>query len=203
MKQLEEETEEKIFLAAQHIFQAKGFQGARMQEIADKAGINKSMLHYYYRNKDTLFLKVFQTSLSKIMPELFTILSSKVPLEQKVNQIVDFYYGIFEKNHHLPSFVIYEMNRNPQRFKDFVASMDVKLPEHFAKQIQEAVSSGKIMAIAPHQFLINVVSLCMMPVIARVMVQTLFKLNDAAYRVFLEERKELIPKIIFSGVQPP
>lgn len=191
-----------IFIAAQRVFQAKGFEGARMQEIADEAGINKSMLHYYYRNKDKLFLEVFQTSMKKIMPGLFSILNSEVTLEEKVVQIVEFYYEMFKKNLLLPTFVIYEMNRNPERFKEFIASMDIQLPGLFAKQVKEAASSGKMMPIAPHHFLINVVSLCMMPVVARNMVQTLFSLDDEAYFTFLEERKLLIPKIIFSGVQP-
>ena len=57
---VEKETEEKIFEAARLIFQERGFEGARMQEIADKANINKSMLHYYYRSKDNLFFEVFK-----------------------------------------------------------------------------------------------------------------------------------------------
>lgn len=198
---LEKETEEKIFIAAQRVFQLKGFEGARMQEIADEAGINKSMLHYYYRNKDKLFLEVFQTSIKKVIPGLFNILASDVPLNVKVKQIVEFYYNTFKNNLHLPAFVIYEMNHHPERFKEFIISINLHIPETFIKQIEEAVASGEIMAIAPHQFLMNVVSLCMMPVIARNMVQTLFKMDDEAYLAFLEERTELIPKIIFSGVQ--
>ncbi|MCK5537355.1 MAG: helix-turn-helix transcriptional regulator, partial [Bacteroidales bacterium] len=41
-------TEQKILLAATKIFSTKGMQGARMQEIADEAGINKALLHYYF-----------------------------------------------------------------------------------------------------------------------------------------------------------
>ena len=48
-------TETLILKAAKHIFQQKGMVGARMQEIADEAGINKAMLHYYYRSKQLLF----------------------------------------------------------------------------------------------------------------------------------------------------
>ena len=44
-------TEEKIFEAAFKVFQNKGFTGARMQEIADEAEINKAMLHYFFRSK--------------------------------------------------------------------------------------------------------------------------------------------------------
>ena len=50
-----ETTEQQILDAAKTVFQAKGMDGARMQEIADAAGINKAMLHYYYRSKEMLF----------------------------------------------------------------------------------------------------------------------------------------------------
>ena len=45
-------TEEKIIDAATDVFVQKGMDGARMQEIADLAGINKALLHYYFRSKE-------------------------------------------------------------------------------------------------------------------------------------------------------
>ena len=47
--------EEKILSAARKIFTTKGMAGARMQDIANEAGINKALLHYYYRDKEKLF----------------------------------------------------------------------------------------------------------------------------------------------------
>lgn len=52
-------TEQRIFDAAHEIFVQKGLDGAKMQEIADKAGINKALLHYYFRDKQRLFEGVF------------------------------------------------------------------------------------------------------------------------------------------------
>lgn len=196
---IEQETEEKIFRAAQTVFQQKGFDGARMQEIADEAEINKSMLHYYYRSKDNLFLQVFQAGVKKIMPQLFGILASEKELKEKVHAVVNFYHDMYGENPHLPSFVIYEMNQHPERFKEFIASMHIQLPQIFIKQVQDAVAEGIVKPINAHQFLINMVSLCMMPMIARRMVQTLFTMEDAAYKTFLEERRSLIPNMILNG----
>ncbi len=197
---IEKETEKKIFDAAQRVFQQNGFEGARMQEIADEAGINKSMLHYYYRSKDNLFMEVFQAGVKTIMPQLIGILASEIPLRQKVEQIVNFYYDTFMKNPELPSFVVYEMNQHPQRFQEFISSMNIQLPEEFIDQVEEGVGSGKLRPISPDQFLINVISMCMMPLIARKMVQTIFHLEDEEYFEFLNERRTLIPEVIFNGV---
>ncbi len=196
----EKETEQKIFDAAQKVFQRSGFKGARMQEIADEAGINKSMLHYYYRNKDTLFSTVFQSAAKKIMPRVFGILASESSLREKVVQVVEFYHNAFRENPELPSFVIYEMNHHPQQFKDFIGSMEMHLPETFIEQVEEAVESEELRTITPDQFLMNVVSLCMMPMLARNMVQALFHLTDEEYFSFLDERRQLIPNLIFNGL---
>lgn len=198
---LEKQTEEEIFLAAQQVFQEKGFAGARMQEIADEADINKSMLHYYYRSKEKLFLEVFRSSVKKIFPELISILSSDDDLEKKVKRVVEFYYNTFRKNPYLPSFVIHEMNQHPKRFKEFISSLHIEIPHEFAEQIQKEIKAGKILPMKPTHFLINIVSLCLMPVIARTLVQTLFEMDDEEFAEFLKERKELVPKIIFNGVQ--
>lgn len=199
---LEKETEEKIFTAAQEVFQKKGFDGARMQEIADEAEINKSMLHYYYRSKDKLFMAVFQAGVKKILPKLLGVLGSDKTLEEKVVQIVDFYYYIFKVNPHLPAFVIHEMNMHPDRFRDFIISTKIQLPQKFKEQVEQEVAAGRIMEIKPEQFLINIVSMCMMPVIAKTMVQVIFGFDESEYKEFLKERKTLIPKLIMKGVKP-
>ena len=54
------QTEEKILEAAEQVFMKQGYDGSRMQAIADLAGINKAMLHYYFRSKDLLFERIFK-----------------------------------------------------------------------------------------------------------------------------------------------
>lgn len=197
---IERETEENIFNAAQTIFQKRGFEGARMQEIADEAKINKSMLHYYYRSKDKLFLKVFQVGAKKIFPKLMNILGTDIPLKEKVLKVVDFYHKMFRVNQHLPAFVIYEMNQHPERFKEFISSMFISIPPLFERQVKEGIAKGEILPMEPEQFLMNIVSLCMMPMIAKTLVQTLFSLDEEAYSAFLEERRTLIPQLVMREV---
>ncbi|MAO66286.1 MAG: TetR family transcriptional regulator [Balneola sp.] len=199
---LEKETEEKIFKAAQSIFQKRGFEGARMQEIADEAEINKSMLHYYFRSKDKLFQEVFQAGIKKVMPQLFGILKSEMGLSEKVNEIVNFYHDMFRENQHLPTFVVYEMNQHPERFKEFLGVMNIELPDVFREQVNTEVSEGRMKPISAEQFLLNIVSMCMMPMLAKTMVKTIFALDEVAYANFLEERRALIPEIILNGVKP-
>ena len=65
-------TEEAILEAARKVFESKGFDGARMQEISDLSGINRALLHYYFRTKEKMFERIFDEALERFMPLLST-----------------------------------------------------------------------------------------------------------------------------------
>lgn len=195
------QTEEKILKAAKQIFHKQGFAGARMQEIADEAGINKSMLHYYFRSKDKLFQQVFQSSVHEFFPVIFDVLNADLGLILKVEKLVDTYYEMFKKHPHLPRFVIHEMNQHPERFKEFMNNVDIVIPEHFIKQIQAEIKAGTMKKIDPREFIINTIGLCVFPMIARPMIETVFDMNDEQYRQFFEQRKKELPKFILNAVK--
>lgn len=197
----EQETEEKIFEAAQQVFQRSGYAGARMQEIADEAGINKSMLHYYFRSKDQLFQLVFQKSVKQFFPVIYSVLNSELNFEPKVRKLVQTYYKMFEEHPYLPSFIVHEMNQHPDRFSDFIKKSGVQVPKQFIKQIENEISAGNIQPVKPREFIINTIGLCVFPVIARPMVQTVFGMNDEEYRQFLKSRKKNLPDFILNAIQ--
>ncbi|WP_440999567.1 TetR/AcrR family transcriptional regulator [Fodinibius sp. SL11] len=195
------QTEEQILEAAKQIFQERGFAGARMQEIADEAGINKSMLHYYFRSKDKLFQQVFQESIRQFFPEILQVLNADLALVPKIEKLVETYYEMFREQPHLPRFVIHEMNQHPDRFKNFVTKEGFKMPEQFIKQIRAEVEAGTMQKIDPREFIINTIGLCVFPLIARPMIETVFEMNDEQYQQFLEQRKKELPKFILNAVK--
>lgn len=195
------ETEEQILEAAKQVFQQQGFAGARMQKIADQAGINKSMLHYYFRSKDKLFQKVFQKSLRQFFPEIFKVLNSDLAFVPKIEKLVDTYYSIFEEHPHLPRFIIHEMNQHPKRFKQFINSIGIEIPDRFLQQIKSEIEAGTIKTIDPKEFIINTIGLCVFPLIARPMIETVFKMNDEQYRQFLKKRRKELPTFILNAVK--
>src|SRR3982751_3647938 len=95
-------TEEKILSAAKKAFLTKGMDGARMQDIADKAGINKALLHYYFRSKDRLFEMIFLEEARKFMPRIATIMLSELTLFEKIEKFVDQYIDTLSQNPLLP-----------------------------------------------------------------------------------------------------
>lgn len=196
----ESATEKRIFDAAKLIFQQKGYDGARMQEIADEARINKSMLHYYYRDKETLFHKILAVSVEEMMEQLITILRDTATLENKVVRIVDYYFNLFRENPDLFVFVAYELNRNPDGIRGLFQKEDFQFPEEFIDQIAGGIVKGEYRRMAPDHFLTNILSLCMMPMLGKNLIQSIFRFDEDEFSQFLEERRRLLPDIILSGI---
>jgi AcrR family transcriptional regulator len=193
-------TEQRIFEAACCVFQRKGHDGARMQEIADEANINKSMLHYYYRNKDQLFQKVYQKQMGRILPVMFELWNEDLPLDEKIEKIIDNFYSFLETNPRMPHFFIHEMNENPERFRKFIESLGLESHQQFDRQIEREAESGNIAKIDPWQLPVSIVALILFPYITRIMGKSVSGLNDAQYDQFLEERKEFLVGFILNGI---
>ena len=92
------QTEKKIIAAATDIFLKKGKDGARMQEIADHAGINKALLHYYFRSKDRLFEEVFKNEIKTIVTSIIDAISETENFYDFLTQFVHTYLRFAIRN---------------------------------------------------------------------------------------------------------
>src|SRR5262245_18627739 len=136
----DQSTEEKILNAARKVFRKKGMTGARMQEISDEAGINKALLHYYFRSKEKLFERVLHETLEEALPLLGKILNEDIPLFEKIERYVHAHISIISKNEYLPAFVIQELNRDPQKLLKFTKGLENKPnPLIFFQQIEREI----------------------------------------------------------------
>src|ERR1700761_7514582 len=131
-------TENQIFEAALKVFQKKGLTGARMQEIADEAGINKSMLHYYFRSKEQLFSQVFLQSFKRFTGSVLSLLNDTNTWEEKIPLIIEHYGKVMQNNPDLAMFVINELRQNTEGFVN-IFKQNAFLETVFIKQLHEAM----------------------------------------------------------------
>lgn len=193
-------TEHKIFEAARDIFQSKGLEGARMQEIADKAEINKSMLHYYYRSKEKLFEKVYQLSIIKLMPQVASLLNEDMPLEIKLRKFSVKYLELIKANPDIPLFVIHEMNKNPGRLKKFIAAEIGKRVQPFIEQIREEREKGNTVNLPPEQIFVNIMAMMVFPFLARPVLQVILDMDEKAFSQFIAVREAFMPDLLVGMV---
>lgn len=195
------DTEEKILNAAKIIFHKKGYAGARMQEIADQAGINKAMLHYCFKNKQVLFETVFKKAFQQLAPKINQIFQSEASLFDKIKEFTSSYISFVIKNPYLPPFIIQEMNNNPEFVLSFLKDDNRPNPSLLIDQIESEIAQGIIKAIKPKQLLLNIFSLTVFPFAAHALVKGLLHLTDEEFIQMMEERKTSIAQQIINSIK--
>ena len=184
-------TELKIKNAARKIFILKGMEGARMQEIADKAGINKALLHYYFRSKQKLFDTIFEEAFQQFVPDMHKLLSTSNSSQEIVHSFVNAYFSILEKNPFLPQFILGELNRNPSRLINLMAN---KIGITSVVQKGKKVFSSECIKLdKPVHLFVSILSMIIFPFIAQPIIHNVFfNQNKEATNKFYAERKEYI-----------
>ncbi|MBC7849625.1 MAG: TetR/AcrR family transcriptional regulator [Chitinophagaceae bacterium] len=194
-------TQERILLAAKKVFVGKGMAGARMQDIADEAGINKALLHYYFKNKEQLFEKIFQEAATLLFPKLNIIFDSDLPLFEKIEKFAEEYITVMMLNPFLPLFVLNEITRDPNNFVKKIWTGDKPHPQKLMQQIDKEVKKGTIKKISAVQLLMNLTAMIIFPFVARPMYQLTIGINEKEFRAIMEERKTLVPKFIIDSIR--
>jgi AcrR family transcriptional regulator len=187
-------TESRILDAANEVFVRKGFEGARMQEIADAAGINKSLLHYYFRNKDTLFSAVFKSAFEEIIPQINEILLSDDDLPDKIRSFVEKYTEFLMNRPYLPIFILGELHRNPAIITSLIAGSENRM-KPLIREILANTQTGKNDPVPSEHLFVNILAMSIFPLIARPILQGLLFEGDAQrYEKFISERPETITR---------
>jgi len=187
--------EKKILEAAKEVFQSKGYDGARMQEIADRAEINKAALHYYFRSKDKLFEEVFLEAFSQYLPSLIQMIFSNVEGKQKVINFVESYFAMLKQNPYTSGFILNELNRNPERIINLLSKSGIN-PSLALQQLKlpgfESLQEKK-------QLIIYIISLVAFPFIAKPIIKGfLFDNNDSELNKFFEYSELTVKKIVLN-----
>ncbi|HLV91973.1 MAG TPA: TetR/AcrR family transcriptional regulator [Aequorivita sp.] len=196
-----QDTEGQILVAAKKIFQKKGMDGARMQEIADEAGINKAMLHYYYRSKQLLFEAVFSNAFALLAPQLNKILNDDSTIEEKVKNFTHNYISFIAKHPYLPNFIIQEMNRNPKFFDKIQQNTAFPTLDKFNSQVALEVEQGILKPIDGKQLFINIISLNIFPFVASPLIKGFLRIDDKGFKELVEERKKAVSDFIINSIK--
>jgi TetR/AcrR family transcriptional regulator len=194
-------TETKILEAAKKVFIQQGLEGTSMQQIADEAGINKSLLHYYFRSKEKLFGKVFSYAFQYIVPQLNDIMISENTIFIKIEKLVSEYIDMLMKHEFIPAFILHEINRDPERIFQLMQSSGIN-PSLFLDQFQAEIDKGHIRPVDTKHLIVSILSMCIFPIAARPLIQRLlFENRDQAYQQFLQERKKAVADFIIQSIR--
>jgi AcrR family transcriptional regulator len=201
MTENEKQTEEKIFDAATEVFVEKGMDGARMQDIATCAGINKALLHYYFRTKDLLFEAVFEKIANKLFKRFAIVFDEKVTLEDKIKFFYKEHISFLQENPRLPGFLLNEVNRNPARIRKIMKNIDLDdLITKLYEQHKEELENYNITQSKIPQLMISIAAISVFPFAARGLVEGILEKIGTDFNTFMEERKEFAADFVIKAI---
>ncbi len=184
------------------VFIEKGMDGARMQDIADHAGINKSLLHYYYRTKDHLFNAVFEMIAGQMFKKFAPVFDEKLSLEEKIKFFFREHITFMQKNPGLPAFLLNEINRNPARIKKLIRQIDVnKLWLTLEAQHKDELKKYNITKQTIPQLMSTMAAISVFPFAARGILEGIFEKMDINFNDYIEERKVFAADFVIKAIK--
>jgi AcrR family transcriptional regulator len=193
VKSKDNNTEQRILEAAKQIFLRDGLQGARMQDIADLATINRSMLHYYFRDKEMLTHETMKSVIAQFIKTFKENLNSDISFEEKVKKYIETEVDFAFNNPNMLIFGLHEASKDPEFFKKIIEN---KRSTNFRNQLKEAYQKGEIKTKDIEEFVITVSSLCMFPFIAGPIYMMIFGWNQDKWESYRKTLRKSLPKLI-------
>lgn len=198
------ETQEKIFDAALIVFSKKGKDGARMQEIALEAGINKALLHYYFRSKDRLYEAVFKHVFQVFMTALRGPMSESESFPDQLRGFIDTLISTHAAHPEISRFWVQEnLSGAPvvgPMLRSYIEENPDRAPTLFIKRMAAAVQAGEIRSVDPFQTFVTIVGACVFFFLA---FPTLSAINPALAQdrdAAVEARKTHLFDLLYNGL---
>jgi len=203
--QISHDTKERILKAAIKIFTDKGKYGARMQEIADEAQVNKAMLHYYYTDKNTLYEKSLEHIFSQLFERIATTFDENDPFPEKVKKYVNVHVDFLYENLGVPRIIIREFADGGDVFKkaitNITSNVSFPIPETFINHLDKAKEKGEIRDVNTEQIIISILGMNVFYFIAKPVVDVIWNIQPENRKKFIEERKKSIVDFIIHGLK--
>ena len=186
-------TEKIILQAAEEEFLLKGFAGARTTEIAQKAGVNHAMLHYYFNTKEQLFEQVMAEKMALFRDSVTSVFEqSDLPVLQQIKEAMSRHFDFVRQNPLLPRFIINEISVRPEYIESIKSKLLPIAGNAFRKlqqSLDEASAHGEICQIDARTLMLDIVSLNLFVFIAHPIISQMQPvLGDL--NAFYEARKQ-------------
>ncbi|WP_322969546.1 TetR/AcrR family transcriptional regulator [Faecalibacter sp. LW9] len=195
MIEKKDQTEYIIKETAKRLFFKEGKFNATTQEIADAAGVNRTLINYYFRSRNNLFKTVFDEAKKMEVNKIDSIMLSNLDFKQKISHFID---TSLEMNHEYPyleTYIVSQINQGLTYKRENVKEQS----EEFFKNVKKAMEEGIIEPMEPIQFLLNMVSLINFPLAMRPLLQENLQITDEVYQQLLKDRKEIVLKTLFKN----
>jgi TetR/AcrR family transcriptional regulator len=203
-------TEQRILAAARREFCERGLDGARMQAIADRAGVNKALVHYYFRTKEKLFEVIIHDIASVIWRQIHKDLEARPgtpDLRSAIKSLVSSYIMTFARQPEIPMVLIRLLINRDKNFLPVVQSIIKAIgdePQRIFSLFEKETKAGTIKKVDPIQLIMSVMSMIIITFLSRPIVEVLQQktgLSITYDEKFYKSRVEFITDLVFDGIK--
>lgn len=158
---MEEEVKEttarsKILAAARKVFAEQGFDGASMQEISEAAGVNKSLLFYYFNSKNNLYNEILQDIHKKFYKNVMQEKEGVTGIREQLARLIWLYTKGFSENRDIARIMIRSIigvgPALPMPLEELLDTVRRPLKE----LIQEGIRQGVLVEVNP-DYIVNAI----------------------------------------------
>src|ERR1700720_2600104 len=137
-----EESRAAILHAAAEEFSEHGIAGARTDAIAREARVNKALLYYYFKDKETLYGAVLDNAFSGMKTKVFQVLDSDLPPRKKITAYVGAYFDFIASNQIYPKLMQREMMRAREGDSEHIDRLVKTYFQPIYKRVSELLQKG-------------------------------------------------------------
>lgn len=138
------------------VISRKGMASATMQEIADEAGVAKGTIYLYFRDRDELVEKTFDSAITRLMEQIDVAIEQPIPIDEKIRAIMTAHLSFFSQNREF--FRLYLSLRMPEgtaarqrRQKQHCQPQYRVRAQKFADALKQAMDAGEIRVADPYK----------------------------------------------------
>lgn len=194
-------TEELIKERSKELFFTIGKLSASTQEIADFAGVKRTLINYYFGSKQKLFEIVFDETRLSFKRHLSEILGGTYSVYEKVARLIDRFTEFIKIYPYYNIFLITELNNKAPNKKEIIQRYNCPEQVPFFKEIEAEMEAGIIPKMSPFNFYINIFALVSYPIIMRPYYDRIFDIEKDNLDSMYANRKEDILKLLFQTQQ--
>ena len=158
----QKETETRIMEAAEELFLTNGYDRTTTVAIARQAGVTHAMLHYYYRTKEHMFIKVLDRNLSELLDSFRPVMKKGAPFRETLESGISAHFDFLMKHPKLPALIFDTVRFNPElleNYKPKIRETLEKITGFHLSVIRKEMEEGRIRKVDPEQLLLDIISL--------------------------------------------
>ncbi|HBB31048.1 MAG TPA: TetR family transcriptional regulator [Cyanobacteria bacterium UBA8803] len=194
-----EATQAVILAAAEEEFAQHGFTATRTEAIADKTKVAKSMIYYYFKDKEGLYRAVLTRSHADLLETIQKLeleqLSPEVALENFLRALLN----CVSRNPRLPTIMFHEAVQNQGKY--YKESSSVNIDTILIAILERGLTAGVFRSLDPFQAAINIMGACLFYFIGAGNIKQFPQGKRLLSKAMLEQHAQEAIALILAGVR--